>query len=145
LTYIKNCARVDNMILIKQKFVSREDLRSNPLVTYLFGDNLAKQGLGGQAKEMRGEPNAFGVPTKKAPCMDKKCFFTDEKFDENRAAIDKALYHADLHARTLGNGVVVIPSAGLGTGLAKLEEQAPLTFTYLKRALYNMFSTVKNR
>lgn len=52
------------MIVLHQKFIFREDLQANPDVYYLFGDNVERRGLGGQAKEMRGEPNAIGVATK---------------------------------------------------------------------------------
>ena len=54
-------------MIIYQKFIYRSDLKANPSVLYLFGDNLQRVGLGGQAKEMRGEPNAVGIATKKAP------------------------------------------------------------------------------
>lgn len=43
------------------KYIKRQDLKSNPNTQYLFGDNLKRSGFGGQAKEMRGEPNAIGI------------------------------------------------------------------------------------
>lgn len=131
------------MILIKQNNILRADLRDNPEVTYLFGDNLQKFGLKGQSKEMRGEPNGFGIPTKKKPCLEEDCFFTDGEYLENYKAIRDAIWKASLWARTQGNGVVVIPADGLGTGLAKLKEKAPRTYEYLQRALYNEFSKIK--
>jgi hypothetical protein len=54
-------------MIIYQKYIKREDLRANPTVLYVFGDNEARTGLGGQAKEMRGEPNAVGIATKASP------------------------------------------------------------------------------
>jgi len=62
------------MIIIKQHKIYRKDLKNNPDVLYLFGDNLVQKGFGGQAKEMRGEPNAEGIPTKKLPSMEAKAF-----------------------------------------------------------------------
>jgi hypothetical protein len=55
------------MTLIFQEWITRKDLRENPDKRYVFGDNVERRGYGGQAKEMRGEPNAIGVVTKWAP------------------------------------------------------------------------------
>ena len=35
------------------KVITRDKIKENPDVLYLFGDNLLRKGLGGQAKEMR--------------------------------------------------------------------------------------------
>ena len=35
-----------------EKIIKRDKLKSNPDILYLFGDNLLRKGLGGQAKEM---------------------------------------------------------------------------------------------
>ena len=50
-----------------QKWIERSDLQNNPEDVYIFGDNYARQGLCGQAKAMRGEPNALGIATKRTP------------------------------------------------------------------------------
>jgi transcription elongation GreA/GreB family factor len=98
-------------------------------VYFLFGDNLQQKGLGGQAKEMRGEPNTIGIPTKKKPSMSEDSFFTDKEFSENKKAID------DAFSKIPKGSVVIIPKSGLGTGLAKLESKAPKTFAYLNAKL----------
>jgi len=49
------------MPILYQDQIKRDDLRAHPDRIYLFGDNVARQGRGGQAKEMRGEPNALGI------------------------------------------------------------------------------------
>ena len=54
------------MLVIRQKFIQRIDIQCNRHCLYLFGDNLDRQGMGGQAKEMRGEPNSFGIATKRS-------------------------------------------------------------------------------
>ena len=59
-------------------WITRDMLRSEPRKIFLFGDNLARWGLGGQAKEMRGEPNAHGITTKRFPGIDHKDFFSDQ-------------------------------------------------------------------
>ena len=120
------------MKIIKQHRIYRQDLKNNPDVLYLFGDNLVQKGFGGQAKEMRGEPNAIGIPTKKLPSMGSNSFFTDEEYLTNCEAIDKAFN------RIKDAEVVVIPSDGLGTGLAMLDTKAPKTFAYLNKCLQKL-------
>jgi len=109
------------------KHITRDYVRKNLHKTFLFGDNLQQRGMGGQAKEMRCEPNCVGIPTKKKPSMSDNSFFNDNEFSDNCWAIDNALARAVM----LGNEIYVIPSAGLGTGLAKLPEKAPKTYQYL--------------
>ena len=123
-------------IVTRQKLVKRRDLKANPDVQYLFGDNLAEKGKGGQAKEMRGEPNAIGIPTKKRPSMGKDAFFTDKELAANKKAIDKAFAKIDR------SKPVVIPSAGLGTGLAGLKSKAPKTFEYLESKIAELESPI---
>jgi hypothetical protein len=108
-----------------QTRITREDLRKNPDIIYLFGDNLKEIGYGGQAKEMRGEPNAIGIPTKKLPTMDNDAFFTDDELELNKRYISEAF------EKIPSGKVVVIPSAGLGTGLAQLDIRAPKTYAFL--------------
>jgi len=104
-----------------QKFIRREDLRENPDKVYLFGDNTIHVGYGGQAGEMRGEANAIGIPTLKEPGV----FFTDNEFETNKQLIDEAFRQLP------SDKTVVIPSDGLGTGIARLDRVAPRTFKYL--------------
>lgn len=105
--------------------VTRADVRANRNKIFIFGDNLAMRGFGGQAKEMRGEQNAVGVPTKKAPDNKPESFFTDKELAANKQAIDRAF------AQIPPDKIIVLPKAGIGTGLARLEEKAPQTFAYL--------------
>lgn len=123
------------MLKIFQKRIYREDLRANPNVIYLFGDNLLEVGMGGQAGEMRGAPNAVGIPTKKAPGMGDEDFFTDDEFDYNKAMIDVNIEQVIIKRTVLAATAVVIPLDGLGTGLAELDIRAPRTFVYLEERL----------
>ena len=68
------------MPLIRQKWITRDDLKSNRNQIYVFGDNMIREGYGGQAAAMRGEPNSFGIPTKWLPTNDTKAFFTDTEW-----------------------------------------------------------------
>jgi hypothetical protein len=107
--------------------IKRADLKANRNKIYLFGDNLIEKGYGGQAKEMRGEPNAYGIPTKKKPTMEKDAFFTDSEYDMNCRRIDKAIVKIPLGKE------IIVPQ--IGVGLAKLPQKAPKTYEYLKQAI----------
>lgn len=109
--------------------ITRDDVRAEKNKIFLFGDNLAQKGFGGQAKEMRGEENSIGIPTKKLPSNSKDAFFTDKEFAANIKAIDETFAKIPL------DKIIVIPKAGLGTGLAGLEQKAPNTFAYLNEKL----------
>lgn len=113
------------MPVILQKFITRQDLRDNPDKIYVFGDNEARQGLGGQAGQMRGEPNAHGIATLKMPE-----FWTDAEYYRQCQILDHdfaLLFRAKSEDRT-----IVLPADGIGTGIADLERRAPQTFQYLQ-------------
>ena len=131
------------MTVILQSFIKRSDLKSNPNVKYLFGDNLARKGLGGQAKEMRNEPNAIGIATKKFPSLDEKSFFTDNEYEDNIAQIKLDLEPAFNHLEN--GGILVIPQDGLGTGLSKLKEKAPKTNAFLEDQINKLINLKKNK
>lgn len=111
-----------------QKWITRQDLKDNPKTLYIFGDNMVRKGLGGQAKEMRGEPNAFGIPTKWAPDNKEESFFSDEPMES--IIIEKYLFMVE---DMLKDGIdVVYPQDGIGTGLSELPERSPLIDRYIK-------------
>ena len=98
-------------------------VKSEPDTLFVFGDNLARWGFGGQAKEMRGAPNAVGIPTKVSPSI-----FLNEKdlsFWLKGAFPDMA--------RLINHvGPIVWPSSGIGTGLANLSEHSPTIYKIIK-------------
>jgi hypothetical protein len=118
------------MAIIFQANISREDLKANPYVYYIFGDNDLREGYGGQAYSMRGEPNAIGIRTKKAPGNLDRDFYNDDELQQNLKKI-----HADIETvrGILDSGtLVVIPLLGIGTGRSALRSRAPNTFSGLK-------------
>jgi hypothetical protein len=117
------------MPVISQKFIYRSDLKSNPEVKYLYGDNTQRRGLGGQAKEMRGEPNAIGIATKVTPTGGINAFFSDAEFDKFSEVIITDFMPAYTHV--LKGGIVVVPEDGLGTGLSELPTRAPKLAIYV--------------
>src|SRR5574344_1389260 len=119
-----------------QKIFSVKDCNNNPNKIYIFGDNLCGIGKDGQAI-IRDCSNAFGIPTKRAPSMNSNAFFSDQ-FDEYeavKAKIEKLItldrYKTDI--------TFVFPTAGLGTGLAKMNQTSPKLFEYMNKTLYKFF------
>ncbi len=121
------------------QFITREYVRANGNKLFLFGDNMEHRGFGGQAAAMRGEPNAVGIPTKMSPSYKDDAFFSDDQFEQNKAAIDAAFVEV-ANAITDSIRVIVIPSDGLGTGRAQLDKRAPRTFAYLQKRLDELAS-----
>ncbi len=117
------------MPILFQSLILRRDLQANPWALYIFGDNLARIGLGGQAKEMRGEPNALGLPTKRSPSV----FLKDEdlpeieKYNQARVLLIPKLL--------LERKTIIWPLDGIGTGLAQLATRAPVIAKYYQDRL----------
>lgn len=113
-----------------EKRITRDMLRAEPDTLFVFGDNLQRRGFGGQAKEMRGEPNAVGIPTKKAPSMHPCDMYKDADLAAYKRARSEDLNRLGEHL-TRG-GTVVLPADGLGTGRAQLERCAPAVWEQLQ-------------
>jgi len=103
--------------------VRRAMLQAEPDTLFVFGDNMRRVGMGGQAAEMRGEPNAVGIPTKLAPSMAPDAFFTDADLPRALHAFAQAFARLEAHLRA--GGKIVVPEAGIGEGLAQLSRRAP--------------------
>ena len=115
------------------KIITRDKVKENPDVLYLFGDNLLRKGLGGQAKEMRGEPNTLGIVSKKYPSNSSSSFYTDEDFYSWLEVFSSDIKNL---AESVNSGkyrAIVIPQ--IGVGLADLPNKAPRIWKYLKTTL----------
>ena len=138
-------------MIFTQKFIYRSDLQKNPMITYVFGDNYQRKGYGGQAKEMRGEPNAIGVRTKWAPNNEPSSFFDD-------IHLSYVSYRSTVNARTsvliaedilrvadviTKGGIVCLPEDGLGTGMSHLETRAPKTLKYINDLIEYLYTVEK--
>lgn len=124
------------MPVIYFKKIYREDLINNPDVLFLFGDNDLRKGYGGQATEMRGEENAIGIRTKWEPSTAKKAYFSDDDYETIVDMIDDDLEPV---IEALENDqIVVVPVDGIGTGLALLEEKAPMVYEYLQEKMESL-------
>lgn len=99
------------------EWLDREAIRAEPKAYFVFGDNMRRVGLGGQAAAARGEPNALGVATLYAP---------GEFYDHDPrilAAVMGDLF--GIAAALIAGATVYVPRAGLGTGLGRLIEHRP--------------------
>jgi hypothetical protein len=117
----------------RAKTIRRSDLQGNPGTLYVFGDNMQRKGRKGQAAEMRGEPNAVGIPTKWLPAKTGNAYFTDESWNSHdvKSAVEDAFRKLEAHLASGRN--VVLPADGIGTGLAELPTRAPSLFARLER------------
>mgnify|MGYP006898466099 CR=1 FL=1 len=105
-------------------------LRRFPDDIFVFGDNVERRGLGGQAAEMRGEPNAIGIVTKWYPSNNPDAFFSDR--DYNRVS-DIVVHDIFRVYKEVSDGrLVVWPQDGVGTGLAQLPKRAPKLFELIE-------------
>ena len=111
------------------QYMTPKLLKKNPKKIYLFGDNLARKGYGGQAI-IRDQPNAYGIATKKKGGTSESTYYTDEDYNEAIKVIDK-----DLKKALSAGKIIVIPKNGIGTGLAKLNKKAPKIYKYLNQRL----------
>jgi len=115
-------------IEIQKEWFSLEQCLENPNKLYVFGDNMVRYGKGGQAG-IRDCSNSIGLATKRLPRMTNDSFFSD-KADEYivvEADIEKILVEMQKpHYKTL-----VIPAAGLGTGLSQMPTKSPKLFEHM--------------
>ena len=126
------------MPVLFQSRIYRADCEANAKqnVLYVFGDNVLRKGMGGQAGEMRGAPNTVGVATKWAPTSASNAYFSDEDFAECIKVIELDLEPV---VRALEHGAtVIIPLDGLGTGLSELPTRAPKIDRYIKRRIQEL-------
>lgn len=110
--------------------ITRAMLKAEPNKLFVFGDNMIRKGMGGQAAEMRGEPNAVGIPTKVLPSMATNAFLSDHDFDEWYTEAFK-----DIRKLQQFTGTIVWPKQGIGTGRARLYVSSPKIARYLANLL----------
>ena len=111
------------MALLYMKHYTRAYIKAHPDWLFVFGDNMTRHGLAGQAQEARDEPNAIGIATKIKPSMAPDAFLTDDHYDiwfDAEKSTFARLMKASSNGRT-----IIWPLDGIGTGLARLERNAP--------------------
>ena len=124
-----------NIKVEQQNRYSVQDVRSNPDKIFVFGDNSIRKGTGGQA-QIRNEPNAVGIMTKKFPRNTPDAFLYDSEYAENIKRINEDI--DNLKEKVKGK-TVVFPTDGIGTNLADIAHTAPRTMEYLINRLREEF------
>ena len=134
------------MPILYKDWITREFVQENPDLYFVFGDNVERVGLGGQAKAMRGEPNAIGIPTKLKPSNEEDAFFRTKNFDEADEIFESYMKEEFLKLDNLlvQGKYVVIPTDGIGTGLSKLPEYAPELNTIIEQEFSALSYTYGN-
>lgn len=123
------------MSIVYAGHITRQMCRYYPEARFVFGDNHNRTGYGGQAREMRGEPNAIGVMTKWYPRMDRDAFFADNQ----PMAWDYVNQDLDLVEKAVREGrTVYVPKSGIGTGLSELDVRAPKLFAHIMQRLRDL-------
>lgn len=107
-----------------------EEIIANPDKIYVFGDNVARKGRGGQAKPCRDKPNTLGVRTKRTPGTEASAYWHDDTFIENVKYVTEDFKQIE---KLLKKGrTLVFPLDGFGTGLAELRTNAPQTLRFIE-------------
>lgn len=105
-------------------------VQSEPRTLFVFGDNMVGMGYGGQAREMRDEPNAVGIPTKNYPGVKPADYFCDDDFAIATAKISAAFMQLIAHAQ--GGGSIVWPLDDIGTGMSDLPNKSPKIWAFVQ-------------
>ncbi len=118
-------------------FWTVDDVKNNPNKLFVFGDNNARIGKGGQAI-IRDLPNSIGLRTKKGPSNKPAAFYSDTEIDKNIFFIREDILRIKYMSKNYDS--IVLSDGGYGTGLASLEKVAPKTFEMLNNLLIGYFS-----
>lgn len=124
-------------VLFYHGWYSGDLCRENPERVFVFGDNLLRHGMGGQAV-IRNEPNVYGVATKRSPSMSRDAFFREGDEADRKALVGDL---AGLRQLLVDGKTVVIPrdratdKVALGNGLARLPEYAPSLYELIENAV----------
>lgn len=121
------------MKITRVKRYARKDLKANPGNIYVFGDNVERIGIGGQAKACRDEPNAHGIATLWAPGKP----YTEADDAEALRIMGDDLASLKRKAESTGS-TIVWPSDGVGTGLARMPKEMRRTFDGMIRDIFGI-------
>jgi|SaaInlStandDraft_4_1057021.scaffolds.fasta_scaffold54650_1 hypothetical protein len=122
---------------VQEEWYSVEQCNENPNKLYVFGDNTHRYGKGGQAM-IRDETNSYGIATKRTPSMRPDAFFGDTQVDGDIMISDiKGLMEVFEEG---DYDTIVLPAAGLGTGLSKMPEYSPKLFKALNSSLSQLLN-----
>lgn len=111
--------------------VTRDRVRAGKLFLFAFEDDEARAGDGGLAGQCRGEVNAVGIRTRRAPGAAATCVWTDDDILRQQQILDEDF--AVLISWVEAGGPVFLPKAGLGNLVPRLVDTAPRTHLFLQK------------
>lgn len=122
-------------IIVQQEWYTKEQVQAEREKIFVFGDNLAREGNGGQAKACRGEPNTIGIVTKWDKDRNPGSYMYDSTYEMNVSQITKDFEKVGeiLGDRNRKDQIIVFPADGFGTGLANLKLNAPRTLEFVTK------------
>lgn len=123
-----------------KQFISRQYIQMHRDTLFLFGDNVEQRGMGGMARDFRGEPNTHGIPTKWAPTMEEQDFFSDKNYFNVCDAILKQLLRIPFKMSAYSQ--LFIP-VGIGLGLAHMSERAPSAYSFMLAGFHHLRTKYK--
>lgn len=109
--------------VLREEHITRAIVHERRGTIFVFGDNLRREGLGGQAAEMRHEPNTVGIATKARPDTRPSAYFKDSDWDYTGVRITIEAAFVALRMYLDAGCDVVIPADGAGR--ADLVHRAP--------------------
>jgi len=125
-------------IEVQNEWYSVDEVLNNPDKIYVYGDNLRRNGKGGQA-QIRSCMNTVGIATKREPSNHHDSFFSDEVNEIKTMLNDiEKLYLMHINP-AYDHYTLVFPYDGIGTGLAKLPEVSPAAYCLLTSMLDKHF------
>ena len=111
--------------------VTRDRVRAGKLFLFAFDDDESRLTEGGLAGQCRGEVNAVGIRTRRAPGTDPDNLWTDADLLRQQQLLDDDF--AVLISWVEAGGPVFLPKVGLGNLLPRLVDTAPRTYLFLQK------------
>lgn len=128
------------LLRVRRHVLTRDHVKANPALLFIFGENTRFAGKEGLAPNMRGEPNAVGIPVKWRDGTDDAAFFSEADWNDDEKAIKQGvILTVDRIAKIKHTGRdVVFPEDGFGAGLEELSYRTPSMFAWLMDKLTHL-------
>ncbi len=111
--------------------VTRDRVRAGKLFLFAFDDDEMRLTESGLAAQCRGEANAVGIRTRRAPGSDHANLWHDGDILRYQQLLDEDF--AVLISWAEAGGPVFLPKAGLGTMQPRLVDTAPRSYLFLQK------------
>ena len=116
-------------------YITKNEIQQSYYTIYVFGDNLERKGLGGQASIARPFVTcgkAIGIPTKRKPTMEPDAFFSDK--NDEIEAVNQSFLEIE-SKQNQGYHIIFFPN--IGAGLAELSRRSPKIHALIQQFIAN--------